>query len=53
MDEKEFGMDKSKNGEEMTRAVGELVEVCRNCKLYPALIPILSRILAILQAENP
>jgi hypothetical protein len=46
-------MEKGKNGEEMTRAVGELLEVCRNCKLYPALIPILSRILAILQEENP
>ena len=46
-------MEKGKNGEEMTRTVGELLEVCRNCKLYPALIPILSRILAILQDEDP
>ena len=46
-------MEKGKNGEEMTRVVGGLLEVCRNCKLYPALILIVSQILAILQEENP
>ena len=46
-------MEKGKNREEMARAVGELLDVCRNCKLYPALIPILSRVLAILQEETP
>jgi hypothetical protein len=40
------------NQEELTHAVGELLGVCENCKLYPALITILSRILAILQEEN-
>jgi len=46
-------MEKAKNGEEMAHEVGELLEVCRNCKLYPALIPILSRIIATLQEETP